>query len=163
MVEIGDMSQDRLESDAQRPAITSGTPCCRACCWASHRETDGKREGDRAWQWGWAKYRTSSGWAWHTSSGDPGLTLFLTVPLLSRVLFSVTPRTAEWQASLSFTISRGLCKLMCIKSVMLPNHLMPFVDPYSSYTTTFYGAFVVCSHCLDPHFLFCLCNFIEEK
>ena len=30
---------------------------------------------------------------------------------------------------------------------MLSNHLIPFVAPYSSYTTTFYGAFV----CLSVH------------
>ena len=50
-------------------------------------------------------------------------------------------------ASLSFTISQSLYKLMSIESVMLSNHLIPFVAPYSSYTTTFYGAFV----CLSVH------------
>ena len=38
---------------------------------------------------------------------------------LSRVRLFVTPRTAACQASLSFTISRSLLKLMSIESVML--------------------------------------------
>ena len=37
---------------------------------------------------------------------------------------SVTPRTAAHQASLSFTISRSLLKLMSIESVMPSNHLI---------------------------------------
>ena len=37
---------------------------------------------------------------------------------------SVTPRTAAGQASLSFTISWGLLKLMSNKSVMSSNHLI---------------------------------------
>ena len=36
----------------------------------------------------------------------------------------VTPHTATCQASLSFTISWSLLKLMCIESVMLSNHLI---------------------------------------
>ena len=35
-----------------------------------------------------------------------------------------TPWTAACQASLSFTISQSLLKLMSIESVMLPNHLI---------------------------------------
>ena len=37
---------------------------------------------------------------------------------------SATPWTAAHQASLSFTISRKLLKLMCIESVMPYNHLI---------------------------------------
>ena len=37
---------------------------------------------------------------------------------------SATPQTAARQASLSFTISRGLLKLMSIKSMMSSNHLI---------------------------------------
>ena len=37
---------------------------------------------------------------------------------------SVTPQTAACQASLSFTISWGLLKLMSIESVMSSNHLI---------------------------------------
>ena len=36
----------------------------------------------------------------------------------------MTPHTATCQASLSFTISWSLLKLMCIESVMLSNHLI---------------------------------------
>ena len=43
---------------------------------------------------------------------------------LSHVLFFVTPWTAALQASLSFTISWGLLKLMSIESVILSNHLI---------------------------------------
>ena len=46
------------------------------------------------------------------------------VQLLSRVQLFATPRTAVCQASLSFTISRSLLKLMSIESVMPSNHLV---------------------------------------
>ena len=46
------------------------------------------------------------------------------VQLLSRVRFFETPWTAAHQASLSFTISQSLLKLMPIESVMPPNHLI---------------------------------------
>ena len=46
------------------------------------------------------------------------------VQSLSHVYFFVTPGTAAHQASLSFTISRSLLKLMFIESVMPSNHLV---------------------------------------
>ena len=46
------------------------------------------------------------------------------VQLLSCVQLFVTPWTAAHQASLSFTISRRLLKLMSIESVMPSNHLI---------------------------------------
>ena len=46
------------------------------------------------------------------------------VQLLSRVRLFVTPWTAALQASLYFTISRKLLKLMSIESVMQSNHLI---------------------------------------
>ena len=46
------------------------------------------------------------------------------VYLLSHVRFFVTPWTAACQASLSFTISWSLLKLMSIESMMLSNHLI---------------------------------------
>ena len=42
----------------------------------------------------------------------------------SCVLFSANPWTAACQASLSFTISQSLLKLMSVESVMLSNHLI---------------------------------------
>ena len=42
----------------------------------------------------------------------------------SGVSNSATPRTAEHQASLSFTISQSLLKLMSIESVIPSNHLL---------------------------------------
>ena len=46
------------------------------------------------------------------------------VQLLSRVCLFVTPWTSAHQASLSFTISWSLLKLMSVESVMLSNHLI---------------------------------------
>ena len=46
------------------------------------------------------------------------------VPSLSRVQLFVTPWTAAHQASLSFSISWGLLKLMSIESVMPSNHFI---------------------------------------
>ena len=48
-----------------------------------------------------------------------------TVQLLSCVQLFATPWTAARQASLSFTISWSLFKLMSIESVMPPNYLIP--------------------------------------
>ena len=55
--------------------------------------------------------------------------MFLTSPgvavqLLSRVRLFATPWTAESQASLSFTISQSLLRLMAIESVVPSNHLI---------------------------------------
>ena len=49
---------------------------------------------------------------------------FVVVQLLSHVRLFVTPWTAAHQASLSFTISQSLLKLMSIESVMPSNHLI---------------------------------------
>ena len=50
--------------------------------------------------------------------------LISSVLSLSRVWLFVTPWTAARQASLSFTISQSLLKLMSIESVMPSNHLI---------------------------------------
>ena len=50
--------------------------------------------------------------------------LLFIVQSLSHVRLFVTPWTAAHQPSLSFTISRGLLKLMSIESVMPSNHLI---------------------------------------
>ncbi|CAN0500669.1 unnamed protein product [Rangifer tarandus platyrhynchus] len=55
----------------------------------------------------------------------PPDTVFVVVQALSRVRLLVTPWTAAHQASLSFTISRTLCKLTFVESVMPFNHLIP--------------------------------------
>ena len=49
---------------------------------------------------------------------------WVVVQLLSCVLLFPTPRTAAHQASLSFTISWSLLKLLSIKLVMPSNHLI---------------------------------------
>ena len=46
------------------------------------------------------------------------------VQLRGRVLLFTTPWTAAHQASLSFTISQSLCKLISIESGMSSNHLI---------------------------------------
>ena len=53
-----------------------------------------------------------------------GLLQLAVVQSLSHVQLFLTPRTAAYQTSLSFTISQSLFKLMSIKSVMLFNHLI---------------------------------------
>ena len=50
--------------------------------------------------------------------------IILAVQLLSRVWLIATPWTAALQASLSFTISWSLLRLMSIESVMPSNHLI---------------------------------------
>ena len=49
---------------------------------------------------------------------------FSSVQLLSRVQLSATPWTAAYQASMSFTISQGLLKLLSIDLVMPSKHLI---------------------------------------
>ena len=52
------------------------------------------------------------------------LQIVVVVQSLSHFQLFVTPWTAAHQASLSFTISHSLLKLMSIESVMLSNHLI---------------------------------------
>ena len=60
-----------------------------------------------------------------TSSGHTlALRLIVAVQLFSRVRLFATPWTAAHQASLSFTISQSLLKLMSTESVMPSNHLV---------------------------------------
>ena len=56
----------------------------------------------------------------------PVIPLLLLFKLLRSVLHFVTPFTAAYQASLTFTLSQSLLKLMSIESVMPPNHLILF-------------------------------------
>ena len=70
--------------------------------------------------------------------------LLFIVQSFSCVRLFVTPWTAAHQASLSFTISRSLLKLMSIESVMPSNHLIlchptisSFVIPFSSRLQSF--------------------------
>ena len=85
-------------------------------------------------------YEWKQSWSFHpgqcqTLVADPAslLPFFLTkesyffvivVQSLSRVQLFVTPWTAAWQASLSFTISWSLCKLKSIELVIPSNHLI---------------------------------------
>ena len=62
--------------------------------------------------------------------------LFSSVQSLSRVWLFVTPWTEACQASLSFTNSQSLLKLMSSESVMPSNHLMLCV-PFSSRLQSF--------------------------
>ena len=60
----------------------------------------------------------------HWLTGRRGGSFSLVIQLLCCVRPFVTPWTAARQASLSFTISRSLLKLMSIESVMPSNHLL---------------------------------------
>ena len=58
------------------------------------------------------------------------------VQLLSHVQLFVTPWTAAHQASLSFTLSQSLPKLMSLESVMLSNRLI-LCHPFSFFLQSF--------------------------
>ena len=59
--------------------------------------------------------------------------MVVAVQSLSRVRFFATPWTVARRASLSFTISRSLLKLMSIESVMPSNHLIPHPLPVDNH------------------------------
>ena len=63
------------------------------------------------------------------------------VQSLSRVWLFVIPWTAARQASLSFTNSHSLLKLMSIESVMPSNHLIPFSSCLQSFPAS--GSFPI--------------------
>ena len=65
--------------------------------------------------------------------------LFFIVQLLSCVQLFATPGTAAHQASLSFTISQSLLKLLSTESVM-PSHRLILGRPFSSSLQSFPGA-----------------------
>ena len=67
----------------------------------------------------WADFPLNCKIQWQKTS-DSGVV----VQSLSRVCLFVSPWTAARQASLSFTISQSLLKLMSVESVTLPNHLI---------------------------------------
>ena len=60
-----------------------------------------------------------------TSSSLLKCTLLVVVQSLSHIRLFAIPWTAAHQASLSFTISQSLLKLVSIESVMPSNHLIP--------------------------------------
>ena len=75
-------------------------------------------------KWIWRKGVDSE---WGLTAGplfDHKIAFIIVVQSLSRVQLFVTWWTAARQASLSFTISRSLLKLMSIESVILSNHLI---------------------------------------
>ena len=99
---------------------------------------------------GFSKFNAKSSFNGPSKNGDPlglyevssfGTVNIVVVQLLSRVWLFVTPWTAACQASLFFTISWSLLKLMSIKSVMPSNHfilchpllLLPSIFPASGY------------------------------
>ena len=73
---------------------------------------------------GWPGWEMSN-WAIDTMSLPHSIgTIFSSAQLLSHVWIFATPWTAARRASLSFTISQSLFKLMSIKSVIPSNHLI---------------------------------------
>ena len=75
-----------------------------------------------AWLLKASKFATAELLTKNKSSKD--LRSFVIVQSVSRVWLFVTPWTAACQASLSFTISQSLLKLMSTESVMPSNHLI---------------------------------------
>ena len=63
-------------------------------------------------------------WTWRFTQVLPQFLSVSWVQSLSRVQLFVTPWTATHQASLSFTISQSLIKLMFIELLMPSNHLI---------------------------------------
>ena len=55
---------------------------------------------------------------------DPGFSMSVVVQWISRVWLLATPWTAACQASLSFTISRSLLRLMSVELMMPSNHFI---------------------------------------
>ena len=55
---------------------------------------------------------------------EPSSHVIVALHLLSPVQLFVTPGTAAWQASLSFTISQSFLRFMSIELVMLSKHLI---------------------------------------
>ena len=72
------------------------------------------------------RVKKKASWLWKKAHGLLFNLFFVIVfvQLLSHVWFFATTWTTTCQASLSFTISRSLLKLMSIKSVMPSNHLI---------------------------------------
>ena len=68
------------------------------------------------------------------------LVVVVVVQLLSRIQLFATPWTAPCQASLSFTISRCLLKLMSTESVLSSNHLILSRPLFFSCPQSFPGA-----------------------
>ena len=71
------------------------------------------------------------------AAAAPEPILVVVVQSPSRVQLSTTPWTAPHQASLSFTISWSLLKLVSIESVIPSNHLSSSETPSSSCPQSF--------------------------
>ena len=76
------------------------------------------------------KDRWMDGGAGEPRAEEQGVT-FVAVQLLSRVRLLVTPWTAARQASLSFTVSQSLLRLVSVEAVTPSNHLI-LGCPFSS-------------------------------
>ena len=86
-------------------------------CLMAFREEFLKTVWERVSQSVWSACVESSDW------------LLFCARSVSHVQLFATPWTATWQASLFFTISQSLLKLMSIESVVLSNHLI-FCSPF---------------------------------
>ena len=71
------------------------------------------------------------------AAAAPAPILVVVVQSPSRVQLSTTPWTAAHQASLSFTISWSVLKLVSIESVIPSNHLSFSETPFSSCPRSF--------------------------
>ena len=73
--------------------------------------------------------------------GDKGLAIAV-VQWLSHVWLFATPRTAVYQASLSFAISRSLLRLISTELVLLSDHSLPTPSPPSFNPSQHQGIFL---------------------
>ena len=105
----------------------------------------GKRQEFLYWELKLQKRRRSCWIGWKKlESGGESISVVVVLSL-SRVWLFATPWTIACQASLSFTISWSLLKLMSTESVMPSNHLILY-HPFSSCLQSFLasGSFPMC-------------------
>ena len=96
----------------------------------------------------------SHGWGvgiLHLMSHHNATSLFFVVQSLSRVQLFATPWTSACQASLSFTISQNLLKLMSTESIIPSNHLI-LSHPLLLLPSVFPSTRVFSSHIMWPNY-----------
>ena len=82
--------------------------------------------GSPPYSWSAFLFYSDLQWIWWGSTRlGRAISFVVIVGLLNRVRIFATPWTAVCEASLPFTVSWSLLKLMLIESVMLCNHLKP--------------------------------------
>ena len=133
----GGVPLDKLQGEAQgsRGGTVAGAEQAEGSRPHLHRRLKSHRAASRFnWRRWWVRCPKVRGT--HPKPGQETALkchILLVVQLLSRVRFFATPWTAARQASLSFTNSRSLLKLMSIELVMPSNHLILFSSCLQSF------------------------------